>query len=221
MNVKLTSSDGYAYLNERDKNREYTVILKKRKPYNKELCRPLTIFLDDGENKEILYQGNDIVEIEGREIKPDYHSYIESIEWEARRNEYFKTHPKQCIGCGCTQDIALHHLTYENLGYERDEELVPVCCECHQIIHNFLNHIRTNEWHILEEKWKAFSKINGEYGQSISQFTELHKDHIEYLFKVIPPIMGVHKATFAKALRDSVNTKIPYQIFSQSIKTKR
>lgn len=67
--------------------------------------------------------------------KIKYAEYITSRDWELRKKRYFATNYKGCWACGRTKDIHLHHHTYERLGAELDEDLVPLCEVCHTNVH--------------------------------------------------------------------------------------
>lgn len=84
------------------------------------------------------------VRIEGRESRlralgySDYGSYISSTRWATKRREYWDDPdlPKACGVCGTDEaPLPLHHRTYERVGCERLEDLVPVCPNCHALIH--------------------------------------------------------------------------------------
>jgi hypothetical protein len=64
-----------------------------------------------------------------------YHEYIKSDLWRLRRYVYFKQHPRRCTACPARSGVTLHHLSYENLGNEPDEDLVALCWECHGEFH--------------------------------------------------------------------------------------
>jgi hypothetical protein len=69
-------------------------------------------------------------------IKPvKYSEYIKSKAWRNRRNNYYKVHKKACVICKMKGGVGLHHLTYKNLGRERDEDLVALCWVCHESYH--------------------------------------------------------------------------------------
>ena len=76
-----------------------------------------------------------------RKFKPqkvrNYHKYINSKRWERRRRRYYGRNPNVCKVCGA-KDIQLHHLTYERLGNERDEDLIPLCRQHHSLFHEML-----------------------------------------------------------------------------------
>lgn len=48
---------------------------------------------------------------------------------------YYLRHKKECIACRNRFKVGLHHMNYEHLGYERDEDLVPLCWNCHAEYH--------------------------------------------------------------------------------------
>ena len=64
-----------------------------------------------------------------------YRTYINSLAWEERKLAYYAKHEKVCSACGSVKSIHLHHHSYENLGRERDGELLPLCETCHKLVH--------------------------------------------------------------------------------------
>jgi hypothetical protein len=71
-----------------------------------------------------------------KEANINYREYIQSDEWYARRDQYFKTHKRRCAKCKAEPKyLHLHHLTYVRLGYELDKDLIALCHECHQKAH--------------------------------------------------------------------------------------
>lgn len=73
--------------------------------------------------------------------RPDYTSYIASPEWQTARRRYFASGlPRTCQGlragvlCG-DKRVDLHHWTYERLGHESPSDLIPLCRECHDRVH--------------------------------------------------------------------------------------
>lgn len=65
----------------------------------------------------------------------NYHEYIASDAWRKRRAAYFKNRRKRCRACHARKQIHLHHATYERLGAELDQDLVPLCAGCHKRVH--------------------------------------------------------------------------------------
>ena len=61
-----------------------------------------------------------------------YLTYLDSAEWRERRREIIEARGRECEYCGETEGLELHHLTYERLGEELDEDLVLLCEACHR-----------------------------------------------------------------------------------------
>ena len=66
-----------------------------------------------------------------------YKQYLQSSHWKHRRLEYYKTHKKICYCCK-NESYVLHHTCYDRRGEEKDEDLIPLCEDCHNKIHNSL-----------------------------------------------------------------------------------
>lgn len=60
-----------------------------------------------------------------------YRSYLESPEWQARRQAYFKKYGKACRVCGATRNVQLDHLDYSRLGHEELTDLLALCHDHH------------------------------------------------------------------------------------------
>lgn len=69
-------------------------------------------------------------------IPKQYKVYIISHWWEDRKTAYYLNHKKQCVACGSSSYIVLHHLLYKDYGLELDENLVPLCHGCHEEFHS-------------------------------------------------------------------------------------
>ena len=65
----------------------------------------------------------------------NYSVYINGPEWKARRAKHLLTYGKRCEACHRTQDIHVHHRTYERLGSELDTDLAVLCEVCHNQVH--------------------------------------------------------------------------------------
>lgn len=71
----------------------------------------------------------------GNLYKQSYEDYITSSKWEKRKVAYYAKHEKLCAACKCTENIHLHHHTYDRMGNELDDDLVPLCQEHHDLVH--------------------------------------------------------------------------------------
>jgi hypothetical protein len=65
----------------------------------------------------------------------DYATYIKSDKWKRKKSAFWRAHPKVCRSCGSKESLHLHHATYDRLGDERFEDLVPLCDSCHIALH--------------------------------------------------------------------------------------
>lgn len=67
----------------------------------------------------------------------DYTDYLNSKHWLAFRDYYRKIRRWRCATPGCREkeDLHLHHLTYERIGKERLDDVVPLCRYHHALAH--------------------------------------------------------------------------------------
>jgi len=67
-------------------------------------------------------------------------SYIRTGRWKRFCKRYFGANRRigLCRGCLRESELQLHHCTYERLGRELLDDVIPVCDECHKKIHAFL-----------------------------------------------------------------------------------
>jgi hypothetical protein len=62
--------------------------------------------------------------------------YLRRSHWQEFRQAWWRAHPTAvCYECGGSGPMDLHHLTYERLGRERFEDVVPLHRRCHRIWH--------------------------------------------------------------------------------------
>ncbi len=64
-----------------------------------------------------------------------YTEYLDSREWAERRQAVLKRARYVCEGCGAQRAVQVHHLTYARAGQEMLFDLVAVCLECHENLH--------------------------------------------------------------------------------------
>lgn len=61
--------------------------------------------------------------------------HLESPEWQALRARLIPARGKKCEQCGNPERLTLHHITYERLGEELDDDLLVLCWSCHDALH--------------------------------------------------------------------------------------
>lgn len=69
---------------------------------------------------------------EGRGTSERYRRYLNSPEWAAKRAGALARSGMRCEDCGAYGvPLEVHHLRYDSLGFEPDEDLRVLCLECH------------------------------------------------------------------------------------------
>ena len=69
-------------------------------------------------------------------------SYLTSFEWRILREQVLRRDSYTCQSCGATHNLEVHHITYERLGDEELADLVALCSNCHNHVHNELGYDR-------------------------------------------------------------------------------
>lgn len=75
--------------------------------------------------------------------KKQHAKELASPKWKKKREEVFERYGKQCVECGSTKNIQVHHLIYRkghHLWEYNVDELIPLCKKCHQKIHDDKTH---------------------------------------------------------------------------------
>jgi len=71
----------------------------------------------------------------------EYHQYLASREWAARRAAALERAGHRCQVCNADRwfagSLEVHHRTYERLGNEAPGDLVVLCRHCHDLFHRF------------------------------------------------------------------------------------
>ena len=71
-----------------------------------------------------------------------YQDYLKSEHWKDIRRRYFrgklfKRYKRGCYICGAKENLQLHHRTYKRFGRERLDDLIPLCSDCHNGVHEY------------------------------------------------------------------------------------
>lgn len=67
-----------------------------------------------------------------------YDEYIQSPEWQAKREKVLIFWSGRCALCNSPRMVEVHHRTYERLGHELLTDLIPLCDTCHERHHEFM-----------------------------------------------------------------------------------
>jgi len=60
-----------------------------------------------------------------------YLKYLQSEEWKKRAKDCKKLADNKCSKCEATTYLEAHHLTYDRVGEEMQEDLQCLCSDCH------------------------------------------------------------------------------------------
>lgn len=82
---------------------------------------------------------------------------MSSPRWERRKIAFYDKHEKACRACSSKHEIHLHHHTYNRLGHEHDDDLVPLCKTCHFLVHK----LHKNSSRSLTSATKYFVESSG------------------------------------------------------------
>ena len=63
-----------------------------------------------------------------------YHVYMKSGRWFRFRDRILKRSGHKCEECKRPDNLQVHHLTYERLGYEKSQDVKVLCAFCHSLI---------------------------------------------------------------------------------------
>lgn len=66
------------------------------------------------------------------EINAKYKEYLNSEEWKEKRKEFIELANKECEECGSTKNLQVHHLNYDNIYHESEEDVEVLCDDCHE-----------------------------------------------------------------------------------------
>lgn len=64
-----------------------------------------------------------------------YRNYLQSTHWKKTRARALSRANYKCEKCNCTEYLQVHHLNYNHLWNEKDNDLLVLCRTCHLKIH--------------------------------------------------------------------------------------
>ena len=68
-------------------------------------------------------------------IVEKYKEYLQSERWEQKRQEAIRYYGGICNFCGTAINLRVHHINYAHLGNEPMSDLMLICDECHEKLH--------------------------------------------------------------------------------------
>ena len=68
--------------------------------------------------------------------REDKKEHLRSLYWQQLKERKLIQQDYRCAKCGkSTIHLDLHHITYERLGFERDDDVILLCRACHSSLH--------------------------------------------------------------------------------------
>lgn len=87
-------------------------------------------------------------------IRTHYREYLKTEHWRDVKRRYKASKlPQRCFICNSYKNINIHHKTYKRVGREYLRDLLPLCSECHKLVHAQLkvnNRSRTYLWNMAK-----------------------------------------------------------------------
>ena len=103
-------------------------------------------------------QPNNVKPIRGNRLMTtaERNAYFNSPQWQTLRQQV-KARDKVCQLTGATDNLEVHHITYDNLGNEYLDDLVLLSRKAHQFVHDYYgSYDRNNIYPITEELRAAY-----------------------------------------------------------------
>lgn len=113
---------------------------------NDKLNSKLSILLNafnEIKDDDVVVKDDDLQNKKVSDDKKQHAKELSSPKWKEKREEVFERYGKQCVECGSTKNIQVHHLIYRkghHLWEYNVNELIPLCKKCHQKIHDDKTH---------------------------------------------------------------------------------
>lgn len=92
--------------------------------------------------------------------KKTYADYLKTHHWKVTRIRFWKKYPRICLCCG-NEAKELHHCNYSRLGFEKEEDLVPLCRNCHEEVHCLILNNKQVKLKNAHKVYKALLELNG------------------------------------------------------------
>jgi 5-methylcytosine-specific restriction endonuclease McrA len=78
-----------------------------------------------------------------------YHSYLQSFEWK-KKVSLIKQRDRVCQLTGATNNLVVHHITYDRLGNEDLSDLVLLSRSAHQFVHDYYGSYSRNNTYPID-----------------------------------------------------------------------
>ena len=65
------------------------------------------------------------------EIVNNYSDYLKTEHWHKKKQSFKVTVVRECLICRKRTDLHVHHISYKNIGREKNGDLCLLCKDCH------------------------------------------------------------------------------------------
>lgn len=136
----------------------------------------------------------------------DYYKYLQSEEWYNFRQKILLGRGGMCEICNSTDNLRVHHITYENGVKVKENDVCLLCDDCHRKVHEIMDEyqIATNEY--VSTRESLFAKTISAW--LASQMADLINEHFP------KGIIGKNKARAVSIIRNSYSRKHPNEMRS-------
>jgi len=157
--------DDYTIITGKTKN---TLINKINKDFNLE---KIIKEMDKDEQLMSIIKTEKIIK---QPLLSNYKEYLKTKEWIEIRNRIYKRDNNKCVICDSKLNLNCHHISYENIYNEKDEDLITLCNICHNNEHNKINamELSVNDYYKL---------INNYYWNNLKKQIKIEREAM-YLF---------------------------------------
>lgn len=131
----------------------------------------------------------------------DYDEYIKSDEWRQKRPKILALKGNKCAICGNYYGLDIHHLNYDSLGYEENNnfaDVIPLCRGCHRKIHDILDknedNLKTLKADLLNLRNYYFFHYHEAINEIVYEYTKDLKWHNRTAIKIyLETLYGKYK----------------------------
>jgi hypothetical protein len=89
----------------------------------------------------------------------DYNDYLSTEHWKLKRTEVVRRYGYRCACCGeagtSRRGPDIHHITYDNMGDEPPQDLIPLCQKCHSLMHQLITMYEKKGFSWLKASYEA------------------------------------------------------------------
>lgn len=117
----------------------------------------------------------------------EYRAYLNSKEWQETRQRIFRRDRFTCVMCGANKNLHVHHITYENLGAEKDADLVTLCESCHAAVHD---EVFSDPFYHLKRAEYIFSRWVNEEAGSRQRYAEAICPYFDEIRADLKKVLG-------------------------------